>query len=173
MDLLQRFQKVRVFMFDIDGVLTNGDILVLESGEMARTMNTKDGYALQLAVKHGYKIIIVSGSAPSAVQLRLNRLGIEEVHFQVRDKKSFVKDLMATRGINADEALFMGDDMPDLPVFDLVSLSCCPQDAVGDVQRGAKFISGFPGGRGCVREVIEKVLRANDQWGTEPLIAST
>ncbi|ANH81013.1 3-deoxy-D-manno-octulosonate 8-phosphate phosphatase [Niabella ginsenosidivorans] len=173
MDLLQRFKKVRVFMFDIDGVLTNGDILVLESGEMARVMNTKDGYALQLAVKHGYKIIIISGSAPSATQLRLNRLGIEEVHFQVKDKKVFVAALMEKRNMNAEEVLFMGDDLPDLPVFDLVSVSCCPADAVGDVQRAAQFVSIFPGGRGCVREVIEKVLRANDQWGVEPLIAST
>lgn len=145
MDLLQRFQKVRVFMFDVDGVLTNGDLLVLESGEMARTMNTRDGYALQLAVKHGYRIIIVSGSAPSAVQLRLNRLGIDEVHFQVKDKKAFIENLMKDRGIPADEVLFMGDDMPDLPVFDSISLSCCPLDAAIDVQRAAKFISGLPG----------------------------
>ncbi|HEX7754617.1 MAG TPA: HAD family hydrolase [Niabella sp.] len=173
MNLLQRFKKVRVFMFDIDGVLTNGDILVLESGEMARTMNTKDGYALQLAVKHGYKIIIISGSAPSATQLRLNRLGIEEVHFKIMDKKVFVAQLLEKQQIDPQEVLFMGDDLPDLPVFDLVSLSCCPADAAGDVQRAAQFISVFPGGRGCVREVIEKVLRANDQWGSEPLIAST
>lgn len=173
MDLLERFQKVRVFMFDVDGVLTNGDLLVLESGEMARTMNTRDGYALQLAVKLGYKIIIVSGSDPSAVKLRLNRLGIEEVYFRVKDKKSFVDDLMKERSINADETLFMGDDIPDLPVFDSISLSCCPADAAGDVQRNAKFISGFEGGRGCVREVIEKVLRANGQWGSAFSITST
>lgn len=172
MDLLQRFKEVRIFAFDIDGVLTNGDILVLESGEMARTMNTKDGYALQLAIRHGYKIIIISGAAKSAVQLRLNKLGITEVYFAVKDKKSFLQELIQKDGLNPNNILFMGDDMPDIPVFDLVSVSACPADAVGDVQRKASFISAFPGGRGCVREVIEKVLRANQHWGSEPLITS-
>lgn len=172
MNLLQRFKEVRIFVFDVDGVLTNGDILVLESGEMARTMNTKDGYALQLAVRHCYKIIIISGAAKSAVQLRLNKLGIAEVYFGVRDKRSFLQELIQKDQLNPNEILFMGDDMPDIPVFDLVSVSACPADAAGDVQRKALFISAFPGGRGCVREVIEKVLRLNQHWEREPLVTS-
>ncbi|WP_018628257.1 KdsC family phosphatase [Niabella aurantiaca] len=173
MNLLQRFQKIKVFIFDVDGVLTNGDLLILESGEMARVMNVKDGYALQLALTLDYSIVVVSGSAPSAVQQRLNRLGIREVHFEIRDKKGFVLQLMNDRNLDPDEVLFMGDDVPDLPVFDVVGLPACPADAVSEVQQKARFISGFNGGRGCVREVIEKVLRSNGHWGNESLIAST
>lgn len=173
MNLLQRFQKIRMFIFDVDGVLTNGDLLILESGEMARVMNVKDGYALQLALKLEYRVIVVSGSAPSAVQQRLQKLGIREVYFEIRDKKQFVQQLMNDQGMAPDEVLFMGDDVPDLPVFDVVGLPACPADAVGEVQQKARFISGFNGGRGCVREVIEKVLRSNGHWGTDSLIAST
>ncbi|SDD68616.1 KdsC family phosphatase [Niabella drilacis] len=173
MNLLQRFQKIRTFIFDVDGVLTNGDLLVLESGEMARVMNVKDGYALQLALKLDYEIIVVSGSAPSAVQQRLNRLGIREVYFAVKDKKAFIGQLMEQKQLRAEAVLFMGDDLPDLPVFDIVGLSACPADAVGEVQQRVRFISGSGGGRGCVREVIEKVLRSNGHWGTDSRIAST
>lgn len=173
MNLLQRFQKIRTFIFDVDGVLTNGDLLILESGEMARVMNVKDGYALQLALKRAYNIIVVSGSAPSAVQQRLNKLGIRDIYFKVTDKKAFIRQLMEERNLRSEEVLFMGDDLPDLPVFDIAGLPACPADAVDEVQQKAVFISGFNGGRGCVREVIEKVLRINDHWGNESQIAST
>ncbi|MGJ7032569.1 KdsC family phosphatase [Niabella hirudinis] len=173
MNLLQRFQKIRTFIFDVDGVLTDGDLLVLESGEMARVMNVKDGYALQLLIKLNYEVIIVSGSAPSAVQQRLGKLGIREMYFEVKDKKIFIQGLMEQKKWAPEAILFMGDDLPDLPVFDIVGLPACPADAVGEIQQKARFISGFNGGRGCVREVIEKVLRSNGQWGNEPLVAST
>jgi len=173
MNLLQRFHKIRTFIFDVDGVLTNGDLLILESGEMARVMNVKDGYALQLALKQGYTVIVVSGSAPSAVKKRLNKLGIREVYFEITDKKTFIRQLMEEKHLLPEEVLFMGDDIPDLPVFDIVGLPACPADAVDEVQQKAGFISGFNGGRGCVREVIEKVLRINDHWGHESRIAST
>ncbi|MBZ4191766.1 KdsC family phosphatase [Niabella beijingensis] len=173
MNLLQRFRRIRVFIFDVDGVLTNGDLLVLDSGEWARVMNVKDGYALQLALKLHYKIFIISGSAPSAVELRLNKLGIQTAYFGIKDKKAFVKELIEQEQLQPEEILFMGDDIPDLPVFDIVGLPACPADAASELLHKATFISGFEGGKGCVREVIEKVLRSNDQWGNESLVAST
>lgn len=173
MNLLQRFQRIKVFVFDVDGVLTNGDLLVLESGEMARVMYVKDGYALQLAIKQGYAVLVVSGSAPSAVLGRLNKLGIREVHFAIKDKQAFIRQWMEERQLAPETVLFMGDDIPDLPVFDVVGLSACPADAVSEILHKAIFVSGYPGGRGCVREVIEKVLRSNDHWGNDAQVAST
>lgn len=173
MNLLQRFQRISVFVFDVDGVLTNGDLLVLESGEMARVMHVKDGYALQLAIKQGYTILVVSGSAPSAVQGRLNKLGIHEVYFEIKDKQAFIRKWMNERNVAPEAVLFMGDDIPDLPVFDIIGLSACPADAVREILHHAIFVSGYPGGRGCVREVIEKVLRSNDHWGNDAQVPST
>ncbi len=173
MNVLSSFKQVTTFIFDVDGVLTDGRVLVLESGEMARTMNVKDGYALQLAVKKGYKVFIVSGSARSAVEKRLNYLGIEEVFFGVKDKGTFVADLAVQHGFDVANCLFMGDDMPDLPVFDKVGLGCCPADAVNDIKVVARYISSQKGGEGCVRDVIEKVLKINGHWGAVTSVAST
>ncbi|MFT4095014.1 MAG: 3-deoxy-D-manno-octulosonate 8-phosphate phosphatase [Niabella sp.] len=172
MNVLSSFKNINTFIFDVDGVFTDGSILVLESGEMARLMNTKDGYAIQLAIKKGYKIFVVSGAARSAVEKRLNYLGVTEIFFSVKDKKAFVLQLMQERGLEASGILFMGDDIPDLPVFDIVNASCCPADAVTDVRQAAKYISDRDGGRGCVRDVIEKVLKINGHWDTGIGLAS-
>ncbi|WP_300600411.1 HAD hydrolase family protein [Niabella sp.] len=173
MNLLQRFQQIKVFIFDVDGVLTNGDLLILESGEWARVMHVKDGYALQLAIKQGYRILIVSGSGPSAVQGRLNKLGIREIYFGIKDKQAFIRQWMQEQQAAPETVLFMGDDIPDLPVFDIVGLSACPADAVSEILQKAIFVSGHTGGKGCVREVIEKVLRSNGHWGMDAQVAST
>lgn len=173
MNVLSSFKKVTTFIFDVDGVLTDGKVLVLESGEMARSMNVKDGYALQLAIKKGYHIFIVSGSARSAVEKRMNYLGIRDVFFSVKDKGAFVADLAIQHGFDVATCLFMGDDMPDLPVFGRVGLGCCPADAVNDIKAVAQYISSKKGGDGCVRDVIEKVLKINGHWETAPTIAST
>lgn len=173
MSILSDFQKIDTFIFDIDGVLTDGSVLVLENGEMARRMNIKDGYALQLAIKKGYRIFIVSGSSPSAVEMRLRYLGITEIFFNVKNKETFIKDLAVQHGFDLQKALFMGDDMPDLPVFNIVYLSCCPADAISEIQNAATFIATKKGGEGCVREVIEKVLKIKGDWSVNLSIAST
>ncbi|MGN7786748.1 KdsC family phosphatase [Niabella sp. 22666] len=173
MNVLSSFKQVTTFIFDVDGVLTDGRVLVLESGEMARTMNVKDGYALQLAVKKGYKIFIVSGSSRSAVEKRMNYLGIQDIFFGVKDKGTFVAALADQHGFDLADCLFMGDDMPDLPVFDKVGLGCCPADAVNDIKAVAHYISSKKGGDGCVRDVIEKVLKINGHWDAVPSVAST
>ena len=173
MNVLSSFKKVTTFIFDVDGVLTDGTVLVLESGEMARRMNIKDGYALQLAVKKGYRIFIVSGSSRSAVEKRMNYLGIKDVYFGVKDKSTFIAGLAAQHGFDLADCLFMGDDIPDLAVLRIVGLACCPADAAGEIKAAAGYISSEKGGEGCVRDVIEKVLKINGDWETITTIAST
>jgi 3-deoxy-D-manno-octulosonate 8-phosphate phosphatase (KDO 8-P phosphatase) len=166
------FKDITTFIFDIDGVLTDGSVLVLENGLQARRMSIKDGFALQLAVKNGYRVLAVSGSSPSPVIDRLNKLGVKEVHMSVLDKKSFVDSYMEKNKLKKKEVLYMGDDMPDLPVMSAVGLSSCPADAAFEILQVAKYVSPLNGGYGCVRDVIEKVLRPNDHWRYHDDVAS-
>ena len=173
MDILNSLKKITTFILDIDGVLTDGSVLVLQSGEWARVMHTKDGYAMQLAIKKGYRIFIVSGAAKSAVDERLRRLGIEEIHFGIKNKKEFVQTLIQSYGLKKEEVLFMGDDMPDVPVSSVVGVFACPVDAVEEVLELADYIALKPGGNACVREVIEKVIKLNNHWGEDNTVVST
>ncbi len=172
MDVLPAFKQITTFIFDVDGVLTDGTVLVLENGLQARRMSIKDGFALQLAIKCGYHIIIVSGSSPSPVVDRLNQLGITEIHMSVLDKKSFITDYMERNKLTKAELLFMGDDLPDLPAMSVVGLPCCPADAAPEIKEAVKYTSPVNGGYGCVRDVIEKVLKPNDHWNYHPGVAS-
>lgn len=172
-NIYAKLAEVRTFIFDLDGVLTDGNLLVMGNEAWYRTMNVKDGYALQLAVKCGYKIILVSGSnAPDAGE-RMRRLGVGQVFFDVKNKRAFLQKYFSENTIDSATALFMGDDVPDREAMQWCGFSACPSDAVGEILKIAKYISPFPGGRGCVRDVIEKVLRLNSQWTLEPRIPST
>ncbi len=173
MSLLNQFKQVKCFAFDVDGVLTDGSLLLLNDGQMARSMNTKDGYALQFAIKKGYHIIIISGGVNAeGARLRLNKLGITEVHFQAVDKKQVLETYMQANGLIPQEVLFMGDDIPDYPAMAVVGLPCCPSDAVAEIKTISKYIAAQPGGRGCVREVIEKVMKLQGHWGVDASIPS-
>jgi 3-deoxy-D-manno-octulosonate 8-phosphate phosphatase (KDO 8-P phosphatase) len=172
MNIQERFKKVTTFIFDIDGVLTDGSILLLENGHQARTMNIKDGYALQLAVKLKYRIAIISGADSTPVVTRLNKLGITEVEFSVLNKKKFIEDFISKHNLKTEEVVYMGDDMPDLPAFPVAGIAACPADAATEVRQACRFVSSFDGGKGCVREVIEIVLKLNGQWGHEAGIVS-
>ncbi len=169
---MDHFKNINTFIFDIDGVLTDGTVLVLENGLQARRMNIKDGYALQLAVKKGYFVLVVSGAAASPVVDRLNKLGIKEVHMGVEDKKAFVTQFISTNKLDAAGVLYMGDDIPDLEVMSLVGLPACPADATPEVIAISKYVSGYGGGMGCVRDVIEKVLKQNGHWQHSTQITS-
>lgn len=172
-NILKTFSQIRTFVFDMDGVLTQGKLLVMGNDAWYREMNVKDGYALQLAIRCGYKIFVISGSnAPEAGE-RLNRLGISGVFFNVKDKRAFLIQYFSENAIDVSTALYMGDDVPDGDAMQLCSLSACPADAVREVLYMAKYISPFGGGNGCVRDVIEKVLRLNNDWTPEPRVAST
>lgn len=172
MSVSSLFKQISTFIFDIDGVLTDGMVLVLENGLQARRMSIRDGFALQLAVKCGYRVLIVSGSHPSPVVDRLNKLGITDVHMAVLDKRSFIENYMQINKLDAKEVLFMGDDLPDLPSMNIVGLPSCPADAAVEVRDAVKYISTANGGEGCVRDVIEQVLKQHEQWKFEPGIAS-
>lgn len=160
----EQFKRITTFIFDIDGVLTDGTVLVLENGLQARTMSIKDGFALQLAVKTGYRVVCVSGSSPSPVIDRLNKLGVQEVHMPVPDKKSFVISYIKENNLKESDILYMGDDIPDLPVMAVVGVAACPADAASEITAAAHYISSWNGGKGCVRDVIQKVLSVNNHW---------
>ena len=164
MNILELFQKITTFIFDVDGVLTDGTVLVLENGLQARRMNIKDGFALQMAQKTGYKVLIISGGDSLQVAERLEKLGISNIHMSVLDKKAFILDYMSSNKLKAEEILYMGDDLPDLPAMSVVGLPCCPADAVSEVREAVQYISPINGGCACVRDVIEKVLKLNDHW---------
>ena len=162
--MLELFAPITTFVFDIDGVLTDGNLHLTEDGHMLRTMSIKDGYALQLAIKKGYGIWVISGAKSEASRSRLMKLGIDEVHIGVEDKKEFLQGMSASLNVPFAAMLYMGDDIPDYAVMRLTALPCCPNDAVPEVKQVAKYISPYDGGKGCVRDVIEKVLKLNGHW---------
>jgi 3-deoxy-D-manno-octulosonate 8-phosphate phosphatase (KDO 8-P phosphatase) len=162
--MLDLFEGVRAFVFDMDGVLTDGTLWIHGDGQWVRRMHIKDGYALQLAVKRGYLVCVISGSDAPPVTERLTMLGVEEIHMQVRDKRAALEDILARRDISAEQVLYMGDDIPDLAVMKISGLSACPHDAATDVLTIADYISPVNGGEGCVRDVIERVLRLHGVW---------
>ena len=172
MNVLAEFKKVTTFIFDIDGVLTDGTLLVLRDGLQARRMHVKDGFGMQMAMKNGYRVLIVSGGVSEESRRRLEYLGIKDIHLGVGDKIRFVDDLLKSNKIKWDEVLYMGDDLPDLPIMSKVGLSACPADAVSEVKNVVKYISPVNGGWGCVRDVIEKVLKVNDHWKYETDVTS-
>ena len=170
--MLELFSRITTFVFDVDGVLTDGTLFVFDNGEQVRRMNIKDGYALQLAIKKGYRVAIFSGSISEAVVSRLKKLGITDIFMNVKDKKSAVVNYLQQHDISWKEILFMGDDIPDYTVMKEAALPCAPSDAVPEIKQIAKYISSFPGGKGCVRDVIEKVLKLKDDWDLDVSIPS-
>jgi len=164
MNVLELFKKITTFVFDVDGVLTDSTILLLENGLQARRMHIKDGLALQMAKKNGFRVVVISGANSKPVIERLNKLGIAEVYMAVEDKKVFLGNYIKTQGLVWEELLFMGDDLPDLMTMKEVGVSACPADAVTEVKEMASYISPLNGGVGCVRDVIEKVLKVQGKW---------
>ena len=172
MNILTAFKKITTFVFDIDGVLTDGTVLVLPNGVQARRMHIKDGFALQMALKNGYRVKIISGGNSPEVLDRLNKLGVSDVHMSVLDKGTLLQEWMKAENLKKESVLYMGDDLPDLPALGVVGLPACPADAADEVKKAAIYISSLKGGEACVREVIEKVLRMNGQWEYRVDVAS-
>lgn len=172
MNISDLFKKITTFIFDVDGVLTDGTVLVLENGLQARRMHIKDGFALQMAIKNGYRVKIISGGNSPQVVDRLEKLGILDIQISVLDKKTFLADYIAANKLKKEEVLYMGDDLPDIPAMGVVGLPCCPADAANEVKEIVQYISPLNGGFACVRDVIEKVLKPNDHWNYRLDIAS-
>ncbi len=164
MSLLSQFKTINHFIFDIDGVLTDGSLIVHSDGSLLRSMNIKDGYALQLAIKKGYSVSIISGANGESMKKRFHGLGIEDVHLGISDKLQKLKDLIQLSKLDLSHTLYMGDDMPDLAVMHQVVLPCCPSDACTEIKSISMYTSPYAGGKGCVRDVIEKVLKLNNDW---------
>ncbi|WP_103327437.1 KdsC family phosphatase [Bacteroidetes bacterium endosymbiont of Geopemphigus sp.] len=155
---------IRAFIFDVDGVLTNGTISLFPDGNMVRHMFVKDGYALQLAQRKGYHLCIITGGIDHMVYKRLRKLGIRDIYSGVRDKKSVFQTHCRIRKIKTEHILYMGDDLPDIEVMKNVGLACAPKDAALEIKEIAKYISPKKGGKGCVRDVIEQTLKAQERW---------
>jgi len=172
MNILTRFRNVKSFVFDIDGVLTDGSLLIDANGQWLRKMSTRDGYALQLAIKYNYRVVVISGSESTPVEIRLRKLGVTEIFMKVNNKEDFLKDYLSKNDMVLSDTLFMGDDIPDLLAMRHVGLACAPADAAPEIRHIAAYISSFNGGHGCVRDVIEKVLKLNGHWDFDSSVAS-
>ena len=161
---LEKLKSIKAFIFDVDGVLTDGIVHVTEIGEQLRQFNIKDGYALQLAVKRGYKIAVITGGRSAGVKLRLKGLGISDIFMEVDSKIEVYNQFLFDNELKAEDILYMGDDIPDLPVMQLAGLAVCPADAVEEIKAISTYISPKDGGKGCVRDIIEKVLKIQNRW---------
>ncbi len=151
-------------LFDVDGVLTDNRVLLLESGELARSMSIRDGFALKRAVQQGLHVGAISGGGYGPIRERLAALGVKEVHLDVEEKMKAYRDFLEKTGLSSEELLYMGDDLPDIDPMKEAGLPACPYDAVHEVRSVSSFVSNKNGGEGCVRDVIEQTLRAKGLW---------
>lgn len=156
--------KIKAFVFDVDGVLSCDVIPLHPNGDPMRTVNIKDGYALQLAVKKGYQVAIITGGYTEAVRIRFSRLGITHIYMKSAVKIHDYQDFLEKTGLQPEEVLYAGDDIPDYEVMKLVGLPVAPADAAPEIKRIAKYISQKNGGEGVARDVIEQTLKAQGNW---------
>lgn len=156
---------VRAFVFDVDGVFTDGTVWLHPSGDMIRTSNTRDGYAVHVAVERGFPIAIISGGESELVRDRFSKLGVADIYLGARDKVAALDDFCRKHALTPADVLYMGDDLPDYQVMTRVGIPTCPADAVPEILELARYISARKGGKGCVRDVIEQVLRVRGLWG--------
>ena len=157
-------KNINTLIFDVDGVLTNGDVLVTTNGEILRNMNTKDGFALKTAINSGLNVCIISGGNNLGVEKRLKDLGIENIILGTLDKLKDLNKLITKLKIKKENVMYMGDDIPDLNAMMSVGLACCPNDAVNEVRKIADYVSHLKGGDGAVRDIIEQILKIQGHW---------
>ncbi|KAA6311893.1 3-deoxy-D-manno-octulosonate 8-phosphate phosphatase KdsC [termite gut metagenome] len=159
--------KIKALAFDVDGVLSTDVMSLHPDGEPMRTVNVKDGYALQLAVKQGLHIAIITGGRAEAVRLRYAGLGIKDIYMGSSAKIQDYRHFRDKHSLADEEILYMGDDIPDIKILQTCGLPCCPKNAISEVKKKALYISHYEGGQGCGRDVTEQVLKAQDKWMTE------
>ncbi len=158
-----KLNKISTFIFDVDGVFTDGKVYLIND-DVIRALNSKDGYAVQYATKLGYKVFIITGGNSQQVKDRLLNLGVNEVHLAVKRKLECYENILLRNQVLPEEVLYMGDDIPDIPVLKKVGVSTCPQDACSDVKMLVDYQSHRNGGFGCVRDVVEQTLRVQGKW---------
>ncbi len=155
---------ITTFVFDVDGVFTDGSLLITDDGGMLRTMSVKDGYALKTALVKGYNVCIITGGTNEGVKKRLAGLGVTDIYLGAHHKEDPLREYLKMNDIAPENVLYMGDDLPDIPPMQIVGLPTCPQDAVPEVKAIAKYVSHKNGGKACVRDVIEQVLKVRGDW---------
>tara|TARA_B110000003_G_scaffold262613_1_gene285452 strand:- start:33177 stop:33704 length:528 start_codon:yes stop_codon:yes gene_type:complete len=160
----QNLSQINTLIFDVDGVLTNGNVTVMPNGQLVRQMNIKDGYALRTAVNVGFRICIITGGKNEGVRIRLQNLGIKNIYMGTQDKIKPYNELVDMYNLQSKNIMYMGDDIPDYPIMKIVGLACCPKDAVEEIQSISSYISNKNGGDGCVRDIIEQILRVQGKW---------
>lgn len=168
MNYLNKFRNITTFVFDIDGVLSDGKILLHPDGTLWRTLSIRDGFAMRMAINLGYRVAIISGGDTPGAELRFESLGLKDIVMQCSDKMKALEALAAKYQLDYGEILYMGDDLPDYEAMRLIGLPCCPKDAVDEIRDLSVYISPRRGGDGCARDVIEKVLKLKGTWPGYP-----
>jgi 3-deoxy-D-manno-octulosonate 8-phosphate phosphatase (KDO 8-P phosphatase) len=163
-ELFERIKRIRAFVFGVDGVMTDGNLLLLDNGEELRQMNTKDGFAIKYASDNRYRVGAITTSGSDAIIKRLTGLGVRNIFTGVESKQAAYEKFIIEHELRIDETLYMGDDIPDLPAMKAAGLAACPADAAPEVRQTAHYVAQAAGGRGCVREIIELVLRTQGHW---------
>ena len=157
---------ITTFVFDVDGVLTDGKIHIQNDGQLLRQMHIRDGFAMKAAVETGYHVCVISGGSNEGVRIRLRNLGVTDIYLAVPDKVETLVEYCDIYNINPQQLLYMGDDIPDFHVMQKVGLPSCPADAVPEIKSIATYISHIKGGHGAVRDVIEQVMKVQGKWNT-------
>jgi 3-deoxy-D-manno-octulosonate 8-phosphate phosphatase (KDO 8-P phosphatase) len=164
MNYKEIFKNISTVVLDVDGVLTNGDIILMPGMQPVRKMNAKDGYAMQLAVRNGIRMAIITGGKSPEVKERLQGLGITDIYLGASSKMESYEDLKMCYDLKDDEILYMGDDLPDYDIMKIVALAAAPQDAAPEIKSVADYVSPIDGGKGCVRDVLEQLLKIQGKW---------
>jgi len=169
MNYKQKLAQIRLFVFDVDGVMTDGSVHALPGMQPYRVFNTKDGYAVARALEQGLEVAIISGGLSEAVRERFHNLGCRFIYLGKRDKVEPLEEIPLALDLSAEQVAYLGDDLPDLAPMALVGLPCAPQAAAPEVKEAALYVSPYTGGKGCVRDLIEQTLRVQGKWGVGPL----
>ncbi len=160
----EQLNRVKAFAFDVDGVFTDGIVLIHPSGELLRTSNTRDGYAVHKAIQQGFPVAIISGGKSESVRERFKGIGVTDIYLGTNDKVDAMEDFRFKYGLELSEILYMGDDLPDFEVMQRVGFPTCPADAAPEIVAISHYVSNYSGGKGCVRDVIEQVLKLKGVW---------
>lgn len=165
-----KLHKIKAFAFDVDGVFTDGQVLATETGDLLRSHNAKDGYAVRVAIMKDFPVAIITGGSSESIALRFLQIGVkrEDIYLKSIKKMPDFSDFLNRHSLTSDEVLFMGDDIPDIDVLKISGVSSCPSDAVNEVKDVCDYISIYSGGKGCVRDVIEQVMKIQNKWDITP-----
>ena len=163
---MNKWKKIKAITFDVDGVLTDGSLLAYDSHEMVRVFNAKDSFAIRVALMRGYRLAVFTGGETEGVRNRFTTCGMapEDIYMQCRGKIAALDDFCSRHGLDRSEVLYIGDDVPDVPVIKAAGIGAVPADAAADAVKVADYVCDLPGGRGCLRELIETVLREQGKW---------